>query len=46
MAIDTEKDLLEDLKLEDLEEQYRAIARAVGLEGNNCERRRLHSERR
>lgn len=33
MSIDTEKGLLEDLKLEDLEEQYRAIARAVGLEG-------------
>lgn len=33
MAIDIEKDLLEDLKLEDLEEQYRAIARAVGLDG-------------
>lgn len=33
MAVDAEKDLLEGLRLEDLEEQYRAIAEAVGLEG-------------
>lgn len=33
MSIEAEKELLENLKLEDLEEQYRAIARAVGMEG-------------
>lgn len=33
MSVKAEKELLEDLKLEDLEEQYRVIAQAVGLDG-------------
>lgn len=33
MLVSAEKKLLEDLKLEDLEEQYQMIAQAVGLEG-------------
>lgn len=33
MSVGTEKELLDALKVDDLEEQYRAIARAVGLDG-------------
>ena len=33
MSVKAEKELLEDLKMEDLEEQYQIIAQAVGLEG-------------
>lgn len=33
MSLKAEKELLDGLKLEDLEEQYRVIAQAVGLEG-------------